>query len=253
MRLPRERELTGLSVHASVDALALDYEFTSSYAAERLDIQGCFAAGDGSGGANSSDRHTRRCAFGVAFIRAEQHVNSFSYVGYASGSVPGEQTVPRSEATALLHTLNTTKGNCVFIADNLGTVTNYSKGVHYCPESNGLLWQAINRARLTRIKGGFGFLEVVWIKSHLSLESAVNAGFPWQWWAANWCADQLALEAAQRFALGGLQLEVIQKNADAAKKILARNVCIAVAMLLARRRRLPKCTNLDLVSRNKTR
>ena len=121
------------------------------------------------------------CGFGVAFIRANDDFSSLEYVGHAHGSVPGKQTVPRSEATALLHTLATTRGNAVYVCDNYGVFCNYKKGDFYTPDSNGLLWQALNFARRARLDGGHGFLEVVWLKSHLSLESAVNQGFPWQW------------------------------------------------------------------------
>lgn len=138
--------------------------------------------------------------------------------------------MPRSEATALLHALATTKGNAVFVCDNYGVYLSYLKGDLYSPEANGLLWQELNRARRARFQGGYGFLEAVWINSHLSLEAAVNQGFPWQWWSANWCADKLAQEAAKRSALGSCLLEDFKKQDNIAKQILERSVEIAVAL-----------------------
>ena len=80
------------------------------------------------------------------------------------------------------------------------------------------------------MEGGFGFSEVAWLKAHLSLEAAVNQGFPWQWWAVNWYADQLAKEAAQRHAVDSLLLEQLRVEDSIAQRILERNVTIAIAL-----------------------
>ena len=104
------------------------------------------------------------------------------------------------------------------------------KGDLYSPETNGLLWQELNRARRARFEGGYGFFEVVWMKSHLSLEASVNQGFPWQWWLANCCADQLAQEAAKRSALGSVLREDFRETKYTAAQILESSVEIPAAL-----------------------
>ena len=93
-----------------------------------------------------------------------------------------------------------------------------------------MLWQAINSAREQRLTQGYGFLEVVWIKSHLTLESAVNAGYPWQWWLANWYADQLADAAAERVAVHSDVTRDLTARTTLAKVTLAHAVEVAVAL-----------------------
>ena len=168
--------------------------------------------------------------FCLVILNAAEDFDSVTYIGHASGSTPGKHTVPRSEATALFHALATTRGNAVFVVDNYNVFSNYRKGPEYSPLANGLLWQALNKARKQRLEGGFGFPEVVWLKAHLSLEAAVNQGFPWQWWAVNWYADQLAKEAAQRHAVDSLLLEQLRIEDSIAQRILERNVSIAIAL-----------------------
>jgi hypothetical protein len=118
-------------------------------------------------------------------------------LGHSFGCVPGVQTVPRSEATSILHALRTTKGNATFVCDNWSVVAAWHKGDSYCPQSNGLLWQAIGTSRKERLAKGYGFLEVVWIKSHLSYEQAINRGYDHFWWIANSFAGRLAEQAAK--------------------------------------------------------
>ena len=110
-----------------------------------------------------------------------------------------------------------------------------------------MFWQAINSAREQRLAQGHGFLEVVWIKSHLTLERAVNAGYPWQWWLANWYADQLADAAAERAAVHSDVIRDLTARTTLAKVSLAHAVEIAVALAphakkkqTARRLLLPK-------------
>ena len=171
---------------ASVDALSLNYAYHTSFpTGERLCVQGCFLGGDGSGGRYSRDPRARTCGFGLAVVSASVDYESAKLLGHVIGSTPGKQTVPRSEAVVLLHALNHSRGNATYVCDNYSVFQNFQKGALYSPVANGLLWQAINSAREQRLAQGFGFLEVVWIKSHLTLESAVNAGYPWQWWLAN--------------------------------------------------------------------
>ena len=186
------------------DPLGLDYPFKSSFEG-RLDVQGCLVGGDGSGGRHTRDPRLRRCAFSMVVIRPGNVSDPevFKVLGIASGPIPGKQTVPRAETTGIWHTLRFTKGNAVYLCDNLGVAKSYRKGTSYAPESNGLLWRALNQARTERIQLGYGVLEVVWIPSHKSLETLVNQGYSEVQWAANQLADQLATEAAKEVQLGG--------------------------------------------------
>ena len=139
----------------------------------------------------------------------------------------------------MLHALVCTKGNAVYVADNCSAFPKNHKAANYSPVANGLLWQAINSAREQRLAQGHGFLEVVWIKSHLTLESAVNAGFPWQWWLANWFADQLADAAAERFAVHSDSLRNLTARTTLAKVTLNHAVEVAVALAPLAKKRQP--------------
>ena len=105
--------------------------------------------------------------------------------------------------------------------------------------ASGLLWQAINSAREQRLAQAHGFLEVVWIKSHLAVESAVNAGYPWQWWLANWFADQLADAAAERWAVHSDVIRDLTARTTLAKGTLAHAVEVAVALAPLAKRKQP--------------
>ena len=81
----------------------------------------------------------RRCGFGLVILNASDDFDSVTYVGHASGSTPGKQPVPRSEATALLDALATTWGDAVFVCGNYSVFVNYHKGPEYSPLANGRL------------------------------------------------------------------------------------------------------------------
>ena len=133
--------LRGLSpLPALPDPLDTDYLFHSSY--DHMQVGGKVLGGDGSGGRLSKDFRTRQCGFGLVVLNVNGDPGSlhlkksqFSVAGFASGSVPGKQSVPRAEATALLHALRTTSGNAVFICDNLGVVRRFT----YCNTKSGQL------------------------------------------------------------------------------------------------------------------
>ena len=95
----------------------MEYVYDNSWGAERIDVNGCILGSDGSGGAHSKHIRTRRCGFGIGIIRLSSD-GSFEWVGSAFGSVPGKQTVPRSEMTGLLHALMHTKGDAFIECDN---------------------------------------------------------------------------------------------------------------------------------------
>ena len=101
------------------DQFDIDYTFQTTWQG-RLNVQGAILAGDGSGGPHSSEPALRRCGFGLACIEPHADGHNFDYLGHSFGSVPGKQTVPRAEATAILQALRHTTGNAVFICDNWG-------------------------------------------------------------------------------------------------------------------------------------
>ena len=108
--------LRGLRILCLPDPLQDDYLYENSWVG-RLDISGCIVGHDGSGGKHARQIRTRRCGFGVAVVRLLAD-GSLLNVGTASWSVPGKQTVPRSEMTGLLHALMHTKGDAIFQCDN---------------------------------------------------------------------------------------------------------------------------------------
>ena len=63
-----------------------------------------------------------------AYGHGNLHQTHFERVGVALGSVPGAQTVPRSEITGLLHALRHTKGDAVIQCDNWSVCRTFSKG-----------------------------------------------------------------------------------------------------------------------------
>ena len=108
--------LRGLRVLNIPDPFQVDYLYENSRVG-LLDISGCIVGHDGSGGKHARQIRTRRCGFGVAVVRLLAD-GSLLHVGVASGSVPGKQTVPRSEMVGLLHALMHTKGDAFFQCDN---------------------------------------------------------------------------------------------------------------------------------------
>ena len=92
---------------------------------------------DGCGGKYSRRIGTRWCGFGIGIIRLRTD-GSFELVGSAFGSVPGKQTVPRSEMTGLLHALMHTKGDAIIECDSKAVWRIFSKGPSAQPEYNGL-------------------------------------------------------------------------------------------------------------------
>ena len=93
---------------------------------------------DGSGGKDARQVRTRICGFGVAVVRILAD-GSLEEVGVASGSVPGKQTVPRSEMTGLLRALLHTKGEATFQYDNEGVFNTFIEGPRAQPRYNGIL------------------------------------------------------------------------------------------------------------------
>ena len=152
-------------------------------------------------------------------------------VGYASGSVPGKQTVPRAEATALLQALRTTSGDAIFVCDNLGVVRRYRQIFRNRRiTSNGLLWNLIVKAKQQRETTGRGRLEVVWLPSHTTFESSLNGGYPPVYWFCNQLADNLAGKAASRHQLPADDLTELAESTSLASSILSRLVDVLILL-----------------------
>ena len=67
-------------------------------------------------------------------------------------------------------------------------------------------WSRISNASQRRSISGNDFLEVVWLPSHITFETAVNRGYSPSHWIANQLADKLAGEAAARHQLDGFHM-----------------------------------------------
>ena len=129
-------------------------------------------------------------------------------LGVASRSVPGKQTVPRSEMTGLLHALLHTKGEAISQCDNKGVFITFLKGPRAQPSFNGILWNLISRAAKNRCELGHGNIQVEWIKSHLSADVAAVQGLCPGKWLADAISDIIADTAAGHFQMSGQQLQL---------------------------------------------
>ena len=237
--------LRGLLPISLADPLSIDYEYTSSY--QIIDVSGKVLGGDGSGGSSSQDFRIRTCGFALIIGDPSLDFSTCSYYGHAWGSVPGKQTVPRAEATALLHALRTTTGYAVFLCDNIGVVKRFGRLAKRENQSkeNGLLWQQIAQARHARLVRGHGVLEVVWIPSHLTYENAINMGYKGGQWVINSTADRLAGHAAGYFSSKPGRCDAvkqIQENTELSHLILRRLVDIAVHLAPSESSKAPVCT-----------
>ena len=210
----------------------LDHEYSFTATSTIIDVTGKLIGGDGSGGAHSKDFRTRRCGFGLVIIEpdacslngtSEQAIET---IGQASGTVPGKQTVPRAEATAILHALRTTRGHATFVCDNLGVVRRYKHIDSKHCKGNGILWNQIALARQKRSSLGFGVLKVVWIPSHISFGAAISQGYEPSHWLVNQLADTLAGKAAAAAQLDYVQLERLQRATKEVATITKRLVDI---------------------------
>ena len=211
------------------DPLSLNYEYTSSYG--HMDVTGLIAAGDGSGGAHNRDPRIRKCGFGLSIVRPNHDHTKVDYVAHALGEVPGVPTVPRAEMVVLWHFLRTTSGSCTYIADNLQVAKQYAKGPSFNPKANGLLWQQINQAKLSRN----GHVTVIWMPSHTSLEAAVKQGYHPSYWFANRLADSLAGDAAAARQLDSIQVTKYKEELEHMNSILLRLVSVALAICPSKR------------------
>ena len=143
------------------------------------------------------------------------------------GSVPGVQNAYRAEATALLHALIYTNGNCVMIMDCKAVIRQYQKGPRANLKHDGLLWQAIFIAYRNRKARGGGSIKVVWTSSHKKAEYAAKREVPMQYWFANQVAYALAGRAAGEASLPQHSIDLTLAQERWAHAILRRLVCIA--------------------------
>ena len=110
------------------DPLDMRYSLENSWGNERIEVTGCMLGSDGSGGVHSKHIRTRSCGFGMGIVKLSSD-GSFEVVGSSFGSVPGKQTVPRSEMIGLLHALMHTKGDAIIECDNKSVWRIFSKGL----------------------------------------------------------------------------------------------------------------------------
>ena len=205
--------LRGLSELHVADPFDLKYDFVNSWGADRLDVSGCILGGDGSGGKFGKQIRTRKCGFGFTAFRLTKD-RSFHRVRYALGSVPGTQTVPRSEITVLLHALRHTKGDALIECDNRSVFRTFSKGPSAKPIYNSCLWHVVFCAVKERADLGFGTLNIEWIKSHVKAEVALHQGECPYKWVANATADALANRAAELVQLFEHDLGAIKSRSE---------------------------------------
>ena len=177
-------------------------------------------------GPYTSEPALRKCGFGLACIRPVDDYH-FKYLGHDYGSVSGRQTVPRAEATAILHALRFTRGNATFVCDNYDVASCFNKGPKHSPSTNGLLWHEINQAREFRASSGYGVIEVVWMKAHLSYETAINMDYPHFWWIGNSYADKLANKAAKLHQPSNTRVEKFRADIDLTRTALKHHIAIA--------------------------
>ena len=83
-------------------------------------------------------------------------------------------------------------------------------------------------ARKRRGEEGHGFLELVWIKSHMTHETAINEGFGHFWWIGNSYADTLADQAAQECSPSDTYVQNLKDQTRSIKLILQHHVEVAV-------------------------
>ena len=105
----------------------MKYHYYNSWTDDRIDVSGCIVGTDGSGGKHGRQIRTRKCGFGVSIVKLCRD-GTFQLVGSAFGSVPGKQTVPRSEMAGLLHALLHTKGDAIMECDNRAVWRIFSRG-----------------------------------------------------------------------------------------------------------------------------
>ena len=137
------------------------------------------------------------------------------------------QNAYRAEATALLHALIYTNGNCIMVIDCKAVIRQYIKGPRANLKHDGLLWQAIFVACRNRKARGGGSIRVVWTSSHKKAEVAAGLSVPMQHWFANQVADALAGRAAGEASLPQHSIDFTLAQERWAHAILRRLVCIA--------------------------
>jgi hypothetical protein len=216
--------------HAGQDGCFVDFEMDEF----PVNVEGMTLGGDGSGGEHSSDPRLRRCGFGLVAIEGSQGIVP-AHMWY--GSTPGEQNTYIAEATALLHALRFTDGDCTMAIDNAAVVKQAKKSPKSDLKHNGLLWQAIFLAKQARTLRGGGTISLVWLGSHRSLESSLQNGASAMHWAANQIADSLAGRGASEASLPMHDIDSLRCQHKLAHKVLRRLAAIAVAIVPAAKSR----------------
>ena len=194
---------------------------------------------DGTGTTN--DPRTRRCCWSVVYLDQEKSsaantagisINYDLVLGGAwTGNLVGEQTVPRSELTALIQALDRTEGDVIVISDCASVVDGFNLGRYAAPDGeNADLWYELSRALKQR---GTGKVQVVKIESHLTAArlQQLACPYPLEWVVLNKLADFFAGVAGATHAVPE---DILRKIADVdqqadlvIKRLLAANLAAA--------------------------
>jgi hypothetical protein len=188
-----------------------------------------FAGSDGSGGKHGTDPRLRRVGWSWAVLQANGRI-----LAGASGGLTGKaQTVPRAELFAAVHFLEHVVGHATLYIDNKFVVDGIAKvrgGWRAGPKTeHGDLWGRIAAQADSRLK----MVSTVKIKSHLKKDQAEAAGVPALAWEANFAADLLADQAAERHQFADADVEVVGRIDTTTEIVLRRLVSVASHILEA--------------------
>jgi ribonuclease HI len=188
------------------------------------------AGTDGSGGPNSRDLRLVRVGWGAVLVN-----DSLEPVAWVSGGLEGPQTVPRAELQALCWLLAHTVGDITVAIDAHYVIKGFKRGPNAFHASHQDLWRQVWH----KVQGRRGKIQIVWVKSHMTIDTAHEHGIePWAFFA-NWVADDLAESASQRIALPETVLSLIQIGDALSWKIRSRLVAVGIAWAELDRSLLP--------------
>ena len=94
------------------------------------DFAGASVYTDGSGGEDNAYPKLRRCAWGVAAVKAEIGKPTVFLGGWGQELTGVQQTVPRAELTAVLSVALRTRGNAIVGSDSKYVVDGFRQGKH---------------------------------------------------------------------------------------------------------------------------
>ena len=200
---------------------------------------------DGSGGEHGTDPRLRRVGWSWAALKSCGEV-----VGGISGGLNGNQaqTVPRSELFAAVHFLThvTVIGEVLveMFIDNLYVVNALHELIAGWRPSgktvHGDLWDLLLEDELAMSYLTYGTIRIYKIKSHLSVEQAIAAGYSRIAWEANQVADDMADKGAARAQFSPGDVRLIGQLDSAAEAVGRR--LLAVGRFVAEHRTVEERT-----------